>query len=134
MTTQKTCPDCGTEVGHTHNNQCDVERCSVCGQQRITCECEAHDPMNSVWTGEWTMPKPSFLGVAILARHDPSGHFSKENCYFRTAVSAEEARQGIELHVGADLRERILDLERQGWFQLTEEKRQELMQLGGACQ
>lgn len=80
------CPDCGVAVGNAHNNQCDVERCSVCGQQWITCHCNDHDPMKSVWTGEWPTSQPSFLGVPVLARHDPSGHFSKENIYFRTDV------------------------------------------------
>ena len=51
--------------------------------------------------------KPSFLGVPILARHDPNGRFSKGNLYFRTALSDEEAREGIELYIAAELRDRI---------------------------
>ncbi len=123
------CPDCGTAVGNAHNNHCDLERCSVCGQQRLTCHCEDHDPMKSVWTGEWPTSKPPFLGVPVLARHDPNGHFTKENSYFRTALSDEEARQGIELYIAAELRERLFELEREGWVQLTEERRQQLMRL-----
>ena len=129
MTLEQKCPDCGADIGTPHHNECDVERCSVCGQQRITCGCADHDRMKATWTGEWPSIEPTYLGIAILARRDPNGPYSESNCYFRTAVSEEEARQGVELHVGADLRDRVLELERQGWVELADDKRQELMQL-----
>ncbi len=61
-----TCPDCGCGVGEPHRNDCDVERCTVCGAQRVSCGgCKGHDPMESAWTGEWPQSR--------TGRHPPSG-------------------------------------------------------------
>jgi hypothetical protein len=57
MNTWKNCPDCGVAVGQPHTADCDVQLCSACGTQRITCAgCEGHDPLKSAWTGEWPTP------------------------------------------------------------------------------
>ena len=51
------CSDCGVNPGEIHEDECDVERCSVCGGQRLMCfgykECEKHDKYFSRWTGIW---------------------------------------------------------------------------------
>jgi hypothetical protein len=49
----KTCPDCGVGYGQRHRGECDVERCSVCGHQRASCECKNHDSEKAVWLGVW---------------------------------------------------------------------------------
>lgn len=118
------CPDCGAKIGQPHKDDCDLQRCSVCGEQRITCDCDGHDPSETAWTGEW--PKPAFLGVAVLARLDHQRPFSIDNCIWRTAVSNEEALRGREIYVGADFRDRLLELERQGWVDLPEGTREKL--------
>lgn len=47
------CPDCGVQPGSIHKENCDVERCSVCGMQRLSCECGGHDKSFSRWVGVW---------------------------------------------------------------------------------
>lgn len=59
MNTNTTCPDCGTGLNEPHKKNCDVERCSECGGQRLQCACEGHDPAKSSWTGEWPSAGPN---------------------------------------------------------------------------
>ena len=61
---------------------------------------------------------PWWLGVAILARHDPNLGYTRDNISWRTALSAEEAEMQYEIYVGAALRERLLEIEREGWIKV----------------
>lgn len=35
------CGDCGARHGYYHHAGCDCERCPVCGEQLISCSCDA---------------------------------------------------------------------------------------------
>ena len=75
------CPDCGVLPGSPHRPHCDMETCSSCGDQRLSCGCVyrwkgnvghprddddpivlAHDP----WFARWTGFPPGELEAAAL--------------------------------------------------------------------
>ena len=61
-----TCHDCGAEPGHLHSDNCDVERCSACGGQRLQCNCKSHDKAFARWTGIWPgSAEAEFLGIDL---------------------------------------------------------------------
>lgn len=51
----KRCHDCDVAPGGTHHWGCDVERCSVCRGQMLSCGCSSddHDPNKAKWRGQW---------------------------------------------------------------------------------
>ena len=45
------CHDCGVIPGQKHHEGCDVARCTTCGGQRLSCDCEEEN--EDVWDGIW---------------------------------------------------------------------------------
>lgn len=45
------CPDCGASPGSKHNAHCDVARCTMCGGQNLSCDCDPKDVDD--WSGLW---------------------------------------------------------------------------------
>jgi hypothetical protein len=73
--------------------------------------------------------KPSFLGIAILGLKDPNKGYTRDNVHWRTAVSQEEADECFEIHVGDDLRQRFIALNKQGHTAVPQEKLDGIIEL-----
>ena len=66
------CPDCGVKPGQPHDAGCDVERCSVCGEQYFCCDDhrDEHDKMFARWTGIWPgLAEAKYLGIDLNQFH-----------------------------------------------------------------
>lgn len=48
---KENCPNCGAKLGEVHRDLCDIELCTVCGGQRLSCGCE-HNSDRETWAGE----------------------------------------------------------------------------------
>ena len=48
---EERCPDCSAGLGETHAPDCDVPRCTACGQQRLLCGCRWQEIEPERWIG-----------------------------------------------------------------------------------
>lgn len=64
------CRDCGAKPGRPHEPGCDTERCSVCGGQRLQCDCRHHDRAFARWTGLFPgVAESAALGIDLNEFH-----------------------------------------------------------------
>ncbi len=85
------CPDCGINAGMPHAPECDIERCSVCQCQRLTCGCVGHDPSFAVWTGRFPVNKNAEISLALSRdkRLRPKVGHCYRNCFRAIQVLPE---------------------------------------------
>jgi hypothetical protein len=69
------CPDCDALIGQAHDEDCDVARCVVTGNQRLSCGGWHHDCGNQSWTGP--TPAPAIPTGSILC--GPGGRIAPED-------------------------------------------------------
>jgi hypothetical protein len=75
VNTLTNCHDCGARPGEVHLDGCDVERCSVCGGQRIGCGCRGHDRRFARWTGIWPgLAEAEHLGLDLNGLYMTGAH------------------------------------------------------------
>jgi hypothetical protein len=73
------CYDCGAKPGECHEPGCFKERCSVCGDQHVLCDCEGHDPGFARWTG--FMPGAlEALALGLVDHWEGAGSVTNKTC------------------------------------------------------
>jgi len=67
-TTSTNCPDCNAEPNKKHWLGCDVEKCFVCGGQKIQCNCKTNK--YHVWDGMWPGTRACYENKLICCWDD----------------------------------------------------------------
>jgi len=83
---QTSCPDCGVKVHQTHLRGCDIERCTKCGTQRISCLCKVKGKNREVWSGIFPGVKECYEQKLICIVGDNQWTFDL-NSYYSTKNS-----------------------------------------------
>ena len=78
---RRSCPDCDVDIDEKHLIECDVARCTKCGGQYISCNCENNDV--DVWTGIWPGQKECYEQKLICTSNNGLSWLFDINSYYK---------------------------------------------------
>ena len=90
------CRDCGISVGDYHLDDCDVETCSECGTQKLSCQCVQISPPVP-WLG-YSSYEEAAKRLGFYCYWDSSGRGDPDKNYGWVTVDKDHPKATLDLN------------------------------------